>query len=119
MFLASVLIKRQGRPLQWGLHLSVMETISKIVAAPRRFSHIPCVLAGKLGAIQVSHFTILPLAGHRLLEVLRTITSVRWGKCRAFPVVVRLQLLLPPSLWGIQVDCLMHDQGNLDDPGGS
>ena len=119
MFLASVLIKRQGRPPQWGHHLSVMETISKIVAAPRWFSHIPCLLAGKLGAIQVSHFTILSLAGYRLLVVLRTITSVRWGKCRALPVVVRLQLLLLPSLWGIRVDCRMHDQGDLDDPGGS
>ena len=95
MFLASVFIKRQGRPLQWGHHLSVMEAISKIVATPRWLGPIPCVLAGKLEAVQVSHVTILPLAGHRLLVVHRTITSVRWGKCRALPVVVRLQLLLP------------------------
>ena len=98
MFSATVLIKRQGRPRQWGHHLSVMETISKLVVTPRWLGPILCALAVNLGAVQVIHFTILPLAGHRVPVVHRTITSVRPGKCRAFPVAVRLQLLLPSAV---------------------
>ena len=78
-----------------GHHLSATETISKLVATPRWLGLIPRALAGKLRAVQLSHFTMLLLAGYRVPVLHRTITAVRRGKCLGFPVVVRLHLPLP------------------------
>ena len=84
MFSETAPIKRQGRPRQWCHHLSAMEGISKLAITPGWLGPVLCVLAGNLGAAQGSHFTILPLAGHRVPVVHRSITSVWLGQMPRF-----------------------------------
>ena len=116
MFSASVLIKRQGRPRQWGHHLSVMETINKLAVTPRCARPHPLCLSWESGSgpsypLQYPTSCRTPSAcGPSYYHLSPARQMPRCSSSSKAPAA--------PSFCGIQVDGLMHDQGHLDDQEG-